>query len=147
MITKLRIKNFKALRDVEIDLTPIHVLIGPNDSGKTSILDALAALCRTVDHTLSEAFLGYWKGSELVWTGEFGLPVTVEVDFDKGTITGYAFTALFAERYRREALVDEEIIKREGQAPLTSSDLGTLGWEGSSTRVKRASEDPNWKNP
>jgi len=147
MITRLRIKNFKALRDVEVNLTPIHVLIGPNDSGKTSILDALAALCRSVDHSLSEAFLGYWRGSELVWTGKFGLPVTIEVDFDKDTVTGYAFRTLFAERYRRETLVDEEIIKREGQTPLTSSDLGTLGLEESSTRVKRASEDSSWKSP
>ena len=67
MITRLRVKNFKALRDVEVQLTPIHVLIGPNDSGKTSILDALAALCRSVDHDLTEAFLGSWKGTELVW--------------------------------------------------------------------------------
>ena len=67
MITKLRVKNFKALRDVEISLTPIHVLIGPNDSGKTSILDAIAALCRSVDHGLADAFLGSWKGRELIW--------------------------------------------------------------------------------
>ena len=66
MIKRLRVKNFKALRDIEIELTPIHVLIGPNDSGKTSILDVLAALCRSVDHDLAQAFLGSWKGRELV---------------------------------------------------------------------------------
>ncbi len=69
MITKLKVKNFKALRDIAIELTPIHVLIGPNDSGKTSILDVLAALCRSVDHDLAQAFLGSWKGRELVWEG------------------------------------------------------------------------------
>ena len=37
MIKQIRIQNYKALRDVTLDLTPIHVLIGPNDSGKTSI--------------------------------------------------------------------------------------------------------------
>jgi AAA15 family ATPase/GTPase len=40
MITRFRVRNYKALRDVTLDLTPIHVLIGPNDSGKTSILEA-----------------------------------------------------------------------------------------------------------
>ena len=44
MITRFGVKNFKALRDVELELTPLHVLIGPNDSGKTSILQALAAV-------------------------------------------------------------------------------------------------------
>ncbi|MGE5297452.1 MAG: AAA family ATPase, partial [Solirubrobacterales bacterium] len=70
MIKRLKVKNFKALRDVEIELTPIHVLIGPNDSGKTSILDALAALCRSVDHNLADAFPGSWRDRELVWAGE-----------------------------------------------------------------------------
>jgi|GEM_PF-470531 len=69
MITRFRVQNFKALRDVTLDLTPIHVLIGPNDSGKTSILEAIAALCRSVDHQLSDAFVGLWKGRELVWRG------------------------------------------------------------------------------
>jgi predicted ATPase len=147
MIERLRVKNFKALRDVEIELTRIHVLIGPNDSGKTSILDALAALCRSVDHDLSEAFLGSWTGSELVWTGKFGLPVTIEADFDNHAITGYAFRALFAERYRREVLVDEEVIERDGHASLTSSHLGTSEKGEGCTRVKCASEDPSWKTP
>jgi len=126
MITRLRIKNFKALRDIDIALTPIHVLIGPNDSGKTSILDALAALCRSVDHDLSEAFLGSWTGSELVWTGKSDLPVTIEADFDNEGVTGYALRALFAESYERQVLVDEETIKKEGDTSLTSS--GLPGW-------------------
>lgn len=42
MLTRLRFKNWRSLRDVEInDLTPITVFIGANSSGKTNILDAL----------------------------------------------------------------------------------------------------------
>jgi ABC-type Na+ transport system ATPase subunit NatA len=41
MLTKLRIQNFKQFDDVEIDLGPVTVLIGPNNSGKTTILQAL----------------------------------------------------------------------------------------------------------
>jgi AAA15 family ATPase/GTPase len=44
MIRTFRVQNYKALRDVTLELTPMHLLIGPNDSGKTSILEALAAL-------------------------------------------------------------------------------------------------------
>ena len=54
MITRFRVQNYKALRDVTLDLTPVHVLIGPNDSGKTSILEAMAALCRSVDHPVAD---------------------------------------------------------------------------------------------
>lgn len=48
MIKRLEVQNYKALRDITLDLTPIHVLIGPNDSGKTSALEAITALCRSV---------------------------------------------------------------------------------------------------
>ncbi len=111
MITRLRIKNFKALRDVEVQLTPIHVLIGPNDSGKTSILDALAALCRSVDHNLADAFLGSWKGTELVWSGRHDLPVAVDVVFQDGPVTGYAIEVVFREGDRRAGLKRELLTK------------------------------------
>jgi predicted ATPase len=69
MITRLQIRNYKALRDVTLNLTPIHVLIGPNDSGKTSVLEAIAALCRSVETGLAAAFSvsGRWEGLSLVW--------------------------------------------------------------------------------
>ncbi|SRR6266496_5818586 len=42
MLTKLVIRNFKKLKDVEIPLGKSVVLIGPNNSGKTTALQALA---------------------------------------------------------------------------------------------------------
>lgn len=42
MLTKLLVRNFKRLRDVEIPLDKTVVFIGPNNSGKTTALQALA---------------------------------------------------------------------------------------------------------
>lgn len=42
MLTKLTIKNFKRFEDAEIDLGKSVVFIGPNNSGKTTALQALA---------------------------------------------------------------------------------------------------------
>ncbi len=42
MLTKIKIKNFKKLIDVEFELGKSVVLIGPNNSGKTTALQALA---------------------------------------------------------------------------------------------------------
>lgn len=42
MLTKLTLKNFKLFTEVEIDLGERVVLIGPNNSGKTSALQAIA---------------------------------------------------------------------------------------------------------
>ncbi len=83
MIGRFRIENYKALRDVAVDLTPLHVLIGPNDSGKTSILEALAALCRSVDHPLAQAFAGSWEGRQLVWLGMRELPIVLTASVEQ----------------------------------------------------------------
>jgi Fe-S cluster assembly ATPase SufC len=42
VLTNLRIKNFKSLEDVEIELGNTVVFVGPNNSGKTTALQALA---------------------------------------------------------------------------------------------------------
>jgi len=45
-ITKVRIENFRGLRELELDLDESTVLIGENNSGKTSVLDALRLCLR-----------------------------------------------------------------------------------------------------
>ncbi len=39
-LSRFGVKNYKCLVDIDIPLTPIHVLIGQNDAGKTSLLEA-----------------------------------------------------------------------------------------------------------
>lgn len=51
MITQLSIRHFKAIASATIPLGPITVLVGPNDSGKSTILQALMALSRCADPT------------------------------------------------------------------------------------------------
>jgi len=41
MIEKVEFRNFKALRDVSLELERLTVLVGPNASGKTSVLEGL----------------------------------------------------------------------------------------------------------
>ena len=48
MIDKLRVRNFRCLRDVEVPLGPLTFLIGPNNTGKSSLLDAVELLCTCV---------------------------------------------------------------------------------------------------
>jgi putative ATP-dependent endonuclease of OLD family len=43
-ITDIRIQDFRALNDVCLNLSPsLTVLIGANNSGKTSVLEAIAS--------------------------------------------------------------------------------------------------------
>jgi predicted ATPase len=42
VITSLQIKNFKGIKSThKVDLSPFHVLVGPNASGKSTFLDAI----------------------------------------------------------------------------------------------------------
>lgn len=41
LIDKIRIKNFRSLQDINVDLQPITVLVGTNNAGKTTFLRAL----------------------------------------------------------------------------------------------------------
>ncbi|HVC59416.1 MAG TPA: AAA family ATPase [Acetobacteraceae bacterium] len=42
MLTRLQIRRFKVFSDVDIELGPVTVLCGPNNSGKTAALQAIA---------------------------------------------------------------------------------------------------------
>jgi len=56
MIRRVAIKNYRCLRDVELELSPLTVLVGPNASGKSSILSALTSESVTGrDHWRHEA--------------------------------------------------------------------------------------------
>ena len=50
MLNKLRIRNFKCFEDTgEIEIRPLTLLVGPNSSGKSSIMQFLLALRQTVE--------------------------------------------------------------------------------------------------
>jgi predicted ATPase len=102
MITQVEIKNFKAIRHASIALTPVHLLIGPNDSGKTSVLEAIAAVCRSVDHDAPNSFLGRWQGRELVNSASSESQVEIGVEIvDSDSTIGYHVRADFPDSGRQ----------------------------------------------
>ena len=51
MFTKLHVRGFKRLQDVALDLSRITVLVGPNNAGKSSVLQLLAVLKQSLGET------------------------------------------------------------------------------------------------
>jgi predicted ATPase len=43
-LRRLKVTNFRSLRDVEVRLAPLNVLVGPNGAGKSNLLDVIAFL-------------------------------------------------------------------------------------------------------
>jgi predicted ATPase len=54
MIRQVRYRNFKGLRHVDLDLERLTVIVGPNASGKTSVLEGLEYLYRVGHPTLGK---------------------------------------------------------------------------------------------
>ncbi|MFD0745133.1 AAA family ATPase [Phytohabitans flavus] len=54
-LLRLKVGNFRSLRDVEVHLGPLNVLVGPNGSGKSNLLDVIAFLGDAVRTDLAPA--------------------------------------------------------------------------------------------
>ena len=71
MIKQIQIENFRCIKEVQIDLEPLTILIGPNASGKSSILRALQP--------------GWQLSQSDVWEQQPQLPVKIIKNFSEGT--------------------------------------------------------------
>ena len=66
MLNRIRIRGYKSLRDVEVRLSPLAVLFGPNAAGKSNFLDSLQLLSKLgTSRTLKEAFDPPYRGKPL----------------------------------------------------------------------------------
>lgn len=74
MIRKVHFKNFRSLRDVELTLEPLTVLVGPNSSGKTTVLEGL----QPRNHFNLSDF----------WRQEHSAGPSIRWDYDDGLMAG-----------------------------------------------------------
>jgi predicted ATPase len=70
MLTRVLLKNFKLHAETEIEFAPITVFIGPNNSGKSSVFQALLALRQAAERNDAQ-FLRPELGNQIVELGGF----------------------------------------------------------------------------
>jgi predicted ATPase len=78
-IERIRIRNYRVLRDVELDgLTPVTALLGPNGSGKSTVFDALDFLAESLRVGLRSAWDQRGGAAGIATHGAAG-PVEIEL--------------------------------------------------------------------
>ena len=80
MLERIHVKNYKCLRDVMVDLGDFTILIGPNDSGKSSFLEVIRLFGRLVREPYSTIFAGNRSLANLVWRKDAERNIVWEVE-------------------------------------------------------------------
>jgi len=72
MIQRIRIEGYRSLKDVTWTPGKLNVVIGPNASGKSNLLRALALLHRSALGKLPEDILREGGMGSILWDGQVG---------------------------------------------------------------------------
>lgn len=89
MLTRIRIKNFKCLKDTgDLEIRPLTFLVGPNSSGKSSLLQMLLMLRQTVDSTdifnplvLNNSLIKMGSYSEFIYKNDIKRELGIDLEF------------------------------------------------------------------
>src|SRR5438105_9840588 len=79
MLERIHIENYKCLRDVTVDLGDFTILIGPNDSGKSSFLEIIQAFGKLIQEGYAGIFRGDRSLANLVWRKDAERHIVLEV--------------------------------------------------------------------
>jgi predicted ATPase len=84
---RLRIRNFRVLRDVELRPTPVTVIVGPNGSGKSTLLDVLAFIQDVTRSNLDDAWVRAGRMANVRSRGSAG-PVEIDLTYSDEASAG-----------------------------------------------------------
>lgn len=93
MIKVAKFRNFKALKCVDIAFGPLTVFVGPNGSGKTSILEAIHFLSQIGHKPLGAIFSGR-RSARLLATGRQLTQTELSVELTTGSQLGVEISQL-----------------------------------------------------
>lgn len=114
-IEYLRVKNYRALRDVELrNITPLTVLLGPNGSGKSTIFDVFAFLSECFESGLRRAWDRRGRAKELKTRGSEG-PLVIEIKYREPGYSPITYHLAIDERRGAPVVVEEWLQWTRGQ--------------------------------
>lgn len=107
-LTRLRVKNFRSIADIDIPLSPLTVLVGPNGSGKSNVVDALRFVRDVFARGLDQAVMDREGMGVIQRWGTEGEGITI------------GFSMYFGEKYS---------VQKNEQEKETSDAVGTVSYE------------------
>ncbi len=114
MITKLALKNFKSISEsgIEIDLKPLTVLMGPNASGKSSILEAIGIFAQSIGGPINSEgnLVVYHDFTDIIHKRETNRWLTIEI-YIHDLSYRYSFKKLNEEARQSVKISDEEVAR------------------------------------
>lgn len=136
MITRLKVTNFKSLKELNLELGPVNVLVGPNMAGKSNTIDALRFIFDILHPSGGQQGLGFalnnrGGGTELTWKGSsenfFSVYVEGTLEWEPSTSWSYEIGVFLQPQ--GYAQIQREILKlRRGteERDLISERQGTF---------------------
>lgn len=122
MITQIRLNNFKAFTEVNLDIRPLTLFTGKNGMGKSTFIQSLLLLRQSymLDKTLSELTLngalttiGYGKDLLNIYGGD---TISIDIQFSKGKPYSYAYDAIVNSDKLKRINVPESVEEIGDQA-------------------------------
>lgn len=124
MLNKIHIKNFKSIKDLHAPLKPLNVLIGPNNSGKSNIFEALMFLKEVITlnpfyavikkrGTFSDISHGFQRAGE----------ISINADFDLSE-NQYSYQVTISSDPYQEKKIASETLSRGTENDLININLG-----------------------
>lgn len=164
MITRLQVRNFKSLRETDISLGPLNVLVGPNMSGKSNIVDAFAFLREVFFPEANTTGISYalaQRGgvNEVLWKGgeEKRIAIALEAVDETEPVAEYKYSLeLIANPTNFPTMQNEslkmvlpgkeaELIRREsGSVNLINADSKNVGGIGQLGISAMQYASPSW---
>jgi predicted ATPase len=125
MLRRLRIKNFKLLRDVELEFSPDlpTVLIGANSSGKSTVIEVLDFLSRCAGVGLEEALLAHGGVTAVQTIGEEA-PVEIVTHWGTDGVEYFVWAIGFRARPRGAFAIEFETLSRGASTLVSTSEDG-----------------------
>ena len=113
MITRLAVKNYRSLEDIDLRLGSLAVLIGANGSGKSNVLDVLRLVRDLIldGVEVGTAFGRRGGFKEVVWGGDTERSISVTIDLVDGVsqdLTKSTCELRFVHDSREDTVLEHE---------------------------------------